>query len=66
MAMTYQGLGMQMSFEDICVNYVIFLFSPMASFSFQEGRKNFNGAIGSNFLFLFLALSNTRARFPHM
>jgi hypothetical protein len=33
----------------------------MAPFSFQEGRKVFNGAIVCNF---HLALCNTRAKFP--
>jgi hypothetical protein len=35
----------------------------MAPFSFQEGRKVFNGAIVYNFHF-FLALCNTRAKLP--
>jgi hypothetical protein len=35
----------------------------MAPFSFQEGRKVFNGAIVCNFHSYF-ALHNTRAKFP--
>jgi hypothetical protein len=49
--MTYQGLGMRMSFEDIMCK-LFFLFFHMAPFSFQKGRKVFNGAIGCNFHFL--------------
>jgi hypothetical protein len=50
--MTYQGLGMQMGFEDIMCKLCNFLiFFPMAPFSFQEGRKVFNGATGCNFHF---------------
>jgi hypothetical protein len=50
--MTFQDLGMQMSFGDIMCNFFIFLtFFLMAPFSFQEGRKVFNGAIGCNFYF---------------
>jgi hypothetical protein len=52
--MIFQDLGMQMSFGDIMYKLCNFLFSPMAPFSFQEGRKVFNGAIGCNSSF-FLA-----------
>jgi hypothetical protein len=52
--MTYQGLGMQMNFDDIMCKLCNFLiFFSMEHFSFQEGRKVFNGAIGCNFHFLF-------------
>jgi hypothetical protein len=52
-----------MSFDDIMCNLMssfFFIFS-MAPFSFQEGRKVFNGAITCNFSFLF---SPTRAKSP--
>jgi hypothetical protein len=59
------GLGMQMSFDDIMYKQCNFLIFPMAPFSFQEGRKVFNGAIGCNFHFLFSPLQY-KAKFPHM
>jgi hypothetical protein len=65
--MIFQDPRMQMSFGDtMCSNHVILFLFPMALFSFQEGRKVFNGAIGSNFHFPFAALTNTGAIFPHM
>jgi hypothetical protein len=52
--MTFQDLGMQMSFEDIMRKQCNFLiFFSMAPYSFQEGRKVFNGAIGCHFHSLF-------------
>jgi hypothetical protein len=48
--MTFQDLGMRMSFRGIMCKPCNFLF-PMAPFSFQEVRKVFNGAIGYNFHF---------------
>jgi hypothetical protein len=51
--MTFQYLGMQMSFEVIMCKQCNFLFFLMAPFSFQERRKIFNGAIGCNFHSLF-------------
>jgi hypothetical protein len=44
---------MQMNSEDImCKSCNFLIFFPMAPFSFQEGRKVFNGAKGCNFQFL--------------
>jgi hypothetical protein len=42
-----------LSFYFFSVIDVIVLFFPMAPFSFQEGRKVFNGAIVCNFHFSF-------------
>jgi hypothetical protein len=47
----------------LCVIDVIFFIFSMAPFSFQEGRKVFNGAIVCNF-HSYLALCNTRAKIP--
>jgi hypothetical protein len=66
MGMIFRVPGTQMSFGDIMCNSHVIFFFPTAPFSFQEGRKVFNGAIGCNFHFLLLALSNTRENFPHM
>jgi hypothetical protein len=64
--MIFQDPGMQMSFEGtMCDNYVTFHFYG-SLFSFQAGRKFFNGAIFLYFLFSFPTLFNTRANFPHM
>jgi hypothetical protein len=53
MRMIFQDPGMQMSFGDtMCNNHVIFLFLWYL-FSFQVGRKVFNGAIDCNFQFSF-------------
>jgi hypothetical protein len=52
--MTFQDLGMQMSFKDImCKQCNFFYYFPVTSFSFQVGRKVFNGAICCNFHSLF-------------
>jgi hypothetical protein len=54
MGMMSQDLGMQMSFEDIMCKLCNFPSLSYGTFSFQEGRKVFNRAIGCNFHF-FLA-----------
>jgi hypothetical protein len=41
-------------------------FFPMAPFSFQEGRKVFNGAIGCNFHFLFSPMQYKGQILPHV
>jgi hypothetical protein len=52
--MTFQDLEMQMSFEHImCKQCNFLIFFLMEPFSFQEGRKVFNGAIGCNLHSLF-------------
>jgi hypothetical protein len=66
MGMIFEDPGMQMSFGDTMFNnHVIFLFL-WYPFSFQVGRKVFNGTIVLNLHFLFAVLFSTRANFPHM
>jgi hypothetical protein len=48
----------------LCVIDVIFLFFPMAPFSFQEGRKVFNGAIGCNFHFFLFSPMQYKGQIP--
>jgi hypothetical protein len=65
--MTYQGLGMRMSFDAImCKQCNFLIFFPMTLFSFQEGRKIFNGAIGCNFHFLFSPMQYKIQVPPHV
>jgi hypothetical protein len=52
--MTFQDLGMQMSFEDIMFKQCNFLiFFPYGTLFLSRGRKVFNGALGCNFHSLF-------------
>jgi hypothetical protein len=62
--MAFQGLGMQMSFGDIMCKLCNFSFSPMVPFSFQEGRKVFNGAIGCNFHFFLCSPMQYKGQIP--
>jgi hypothetical protein len=52
--MTFQDIGMQMSSRDIMCKLCHFLTFPYGTFSFQEGIKDFNGAIGCNFHFFLM------------
>jgi hypothetical protein len=51
MGMVFQDLGMQMSSGDIACKLCNFLSFLYGTFSFQEWRKIFNGAICCNFHF---------------
>jgi hypothetical protein len=63
--MTFQYLGTQTSFKDtMCNNHVFFFLFPMATFSFQEERKVFNGAIGCNFYFSLRSPIQYKGQFP--
>jgi hypothetical protein len=65
--MTFQDLGMQMSFGDIMCKFCNFLILfLMAPFSFQEGRKVFNGAIGCNFYFFYSPVQYKGQIRPHV
>jgi hypothetical protein len=58
---------MQTSFGDSMYNnHIIFFLFSYGTLFLSKGREVFNGVIGCNFHFLFAALSNTRANFPHM
>ena len=64
MVMTFQGLGMRMSFGDIMCKLCNFLIFPMAPFSFQERRKVFNRAIGCNFHFFLCSPAQYKGQIP--
>jgi hypothetical protein len=50
--MTFQDLGMRMSFRDILCKFYNFLIFPYGTIFLSRGEKGFNGGIGCNFYFL--------------